>query len=145
MNRREALKVAAGSAALLAGSAMAEDEHKFHKHVEFRNANEDLVNEARKCSQTGEACLKVCLEVLEMGDTSMAACAKSVRELIIACDALAGMAAHDSKHLASYAAVTSKICGECREQCLKHKEHSQCLDCANACEECIKVCERYTA
>ena len=144
MDRREALKIAAGSAALLAGSAMAAQDHKFPKHAEFKNANEDLVAEARACARTGEACLRVCLEVLEMGDTSMAACAKSVRELIFACDALAGMAVHDSRHLAEYAALTSKVCADCREQCLKHKEHSQCLDCANSCEACIEVCERYS-
>lgn len=145
MHRRDALKAAVGSAAFLAGSAMAAEDHMFHKHVEFANANEDLVSKARDCARTGEACLKVCLEVLETGDTSMAACAKSVRELIFACDALAGMAVHDSRHLAEYAALTSKVCTDCREQCLKHKEHSQCLDCANSCEACIEACKRFSA
>ena len=145
MHRRDALKAAVGSAAFLAGSALAAEDHMFHKHVELTNANEDLVAKARDCARTGEACLKVCLDVLETGDTSMAACAKSVRELIFACDALAGMAVHDSRHLAEYAALTSKVCADCREQCLKHKEHSQCLDCATSCEACIEACERFTA
>jgi Cys-rich four helix bundle protein (predicted Tat secretion target) len=146
MDRREALKVAGGmaaGAALFATPASAQ-QHEFHKHVAIANANEDLVAEALACSRTGEACLRVCFEVMAMGDASMAACAKSVRELVIACDALAGMAMHDSRHLQSYAKVTAEICAECREQCLKHKEHSQCLDCANSCEDCIKVCEKYT-
>jgi Cys-rich four helix bundle protein (predicted Tat secretion target) len=147
MNRREALKVAGSAAAgatLLATPAFAQ-EHKFHKHVQIANVNEGLVAEALACSRTGEACLRVCFDVLAMGDTSMAACAESVRELVIACDALAGMATHDSKHLKTYAGVTAKICAECKEQCMKHKEHSQCLDCANACESCIEACNEYTA
>lgn len=145
MHRREALKAAVGSAAFLAASTLAAQEHMFHKHSEFTNANEDLVVKARDCARTGEACLRVCLEVLEMGDTSMAACAKSVRELVFACDALAGMAVHDSRYLAEYAALTAKVCADCREQCLKHREHSQCLDCANSCEACIKACEQFSA
>ena len=143
MDRREALKIAAGSAAasaFMGGAASAAQSHRRH-HV--ANVNEDLVAVATECSTTGEACLKMCFDMLQTGDTAMAECARSVRELVIACDALAGMATHDSAHLAAYAKVTAKICEECREQCTTHDEHSQCRDCANACESCAKACHKY--
>ncbi|MBT8080373.1 MAG: Csp1 family four helix bundle copper storage protein [Gammaproteobacteria bacterium] len=143
MDRRQASKIAAGSAAataLMGGAATAAQSHKHHIAA---NANEDLAREALACSRTGEACLKMCFDMLATGDNSMADCARSVRELVIACDALAGMAIHDSKYLATYAEVTSKICNECREQCLAHEQHPQCRECADACEQCANACQEF--
>lgn len=144
MDRRQAIKIAAGSAAaataFMGGAATAAQSHKHHNTA---NANEHLAGEALACSRSGEACLKMCFDMLATGDSSMAECARAVRELVIACDALAGMAIHDSKHLASYAEVTSKICDECREQCLSHDEHPQCRACADACEKCANACQEF--
>lgn len=143
MDRRQALKLAAGSAAtatLFSGQASAAHSHKRHTSA---NANDELVTEALACSRTGEACLKMCFDMLGSGDTSMAECARSVRELVIACDALAGMAIHDSRHLRSYATVTAEICKECRKQCLTHDKHPQCADCASACEKCAEACRKF--
>lgn len=66
-----------------------------------------------------------------------------VQELVIACEALAKLAAHDSEHLQTYARATIEVCETCEAECRKFEDkHVQCKDCADACVACMKECER---
>jgi Cys-rich four helix bundle protein (predicted Tat secretion target) len=54
--------------------------------------------EAAKCVVTGNDCLRHCLGMYKMKDTSMAGCADTAFQLVAACDALAALAAVNSEH-----------------------------------------------
>ncbi|MBI5416033.1 MAG: four-helix bundle copper-binding protein [Candidatus Omnitrophica bacterium] len=144
MNRRELLASAGGIAvASMGGVAFAGENMEGHKHIKTVNKNTDLVKSANECVVTAEICLNSCIEVLATGDKSMAACAEEVIELSSVCTALEKSAAHDSKYLKQLAAVARQVCLSCEEECLKHKEYQQCLDCAKACKECAEICKKY--
>lgn len=144
MNRREMLASAGGIAvASMAGAAFASESTHDHKHIKTENKNTDLVRSANECVVTAEICLDSCIEVLATGDKSMAICAEAVIELSSVCTALEKSAAHGLKHLKQIAAVARQVCLSCEEECLKHKEYQQCLDCAKACKECAEICKKY--
>lgn len=144
MNRRELLTSTGGIAvAAVAGTAWASESTHDHKHIKTENKNVDLVKSANECVVTAEACLDSCIEVLATGDKSMAICAEAVIELSSVCAALVRSAAHGSKHLKQLAAVSRQVCLSCEEECLKHKDYQQCLDCAKACKECAEICKKY--
>lgn len=148
MKRREML-LASGGAVLAAtvGQAFASEnanEHQ-HQHIKSQSKNVDLVKAANDCVLAVEPCLASCIEVLGTGDKTMRECAESIIELGAVCTALMKSAAIGAKHLKQIAAVAKQVCLSCEEQCLKHKEYQQCLDCANACKKCAEVCDKYTA
>jgi len=142
MNRREVL-IATGGAVLAStvGTAFAA-EHNHHYKV-GKNLNVDLVATASHCVTAGEQCVKICFDLLAQKDTAMAECGRSVGELISECTSLIRLAAYGSPYLKEAAKLTMLICDRCEKECLKHKGHQQCLDCANACKECSKACKKY--
>ena len=107
MDRREML----GGMGVLAMAAVAAQasaaEHDHHHHGAKHQA---LVDGASDCIKTGEACINHCLDLLAQGDKEMAACAKSVNELLAVCAALQRLATVDSKFLPKYAKVSAEVC-----------------------------------
>src|SRR5262245_10093118 len=104
-----------------------------------------LAASAEKCVGTGEACLEHCISMLSRGDTSMAGCAKSVREMMLICGPLAKAARQGSKRTAALAKLAIDACNECIEDCKKHSKHAVCKACLAACEDCIKHCKSAAA
>lgn len=141
MNRRDILQ-GAGLVALagVAANTFAEDHSK---HAGMSSGG--LAQSAGDCVRTGEACLAHCIEMLGTGDNDMAACAKSVNQLIPLCSALQSLAAQNSAYTAKLAKVTMQICKECQQECEKFKQHVVCKDCAEACANCYKECEKIAA
>ena len=100
MDRREML----GSMGVLAMTALVSEtqavEHQHdHSHHNHGAKNQALVDSASDCVKTGEACINHCLDLLAQGDKEMAACAKSVNELLSVCSAVLRLATMDSKFL----------------------------------------------
>jgi Cys-rich four helix bundle protein (predicted Tat secretion target) len=124
-----------------AASAFADDAKPAAAGHRFTNDNIKLAMSANHCVGHGDACLQHCVDMLSTGDTSMAACAKTVREMLTACRAVGEAAARGSKFLASYAKVALVACQECEQECRKHPQMGVCLDCADACAECIPHCK----
>ena len=100
MDRREfiaaagtAAAVASASQAFAQGMMGAETEELMHPPK-----YKALETEAAKCVTTGNDCLRHCLGMYKMKDTSMAACADTAFQLVAACDALAALAAVNSEH-----------------------------------------------
>jgi len=148
MERREALAgIGALAAMTLAATAQAADHQHDHHHDHAQaNPRLPLVRTAADCIRTGEACLDHCFTLLGKGDTEMAACARSVNELLAVCAALQRLATANSRFLASYARVAGEICENCEKECRKHeKKHVQCKDCAEACAACLKECRGIAA
>lgn len=125
------IAVGVTSASLSAGVSMQE-------HVHSDPKNEALADAALHCVKTGQDCLEHCYDQFAAGDTTLAACASSIQDLITACSALARLAAHDSPHLAEFATVTAKICADCEAECKKHDHHMACAVCAESCRACIE-------
>lgn len=122
--------------------AFADEGH--HKH--FNSASMSLAVAASECVVKGQACLQHCMTLLSSGDTSMAGCAKSVREMMVYCDALSKAAAQDSKHLKQLAKIAMDTCKDCEAECRKHADkHQVCKECAESCAECYQQCKSIAA
>jgi Cys-rich four helix bundle protein (predicted Tat secretion target) len=143
MNRRE-LMATAGSIALvtLAGAAAAEHDHH-HMHGQ---QNQALVESASDCIVKGQICISHCLDLLAEGDKDMAACAKSVNQMLALCNALVSLGTQQSKYLPAVSKVALEACEACEKECRKHeKKHEQCKACADSCAACIKQCKALAA
>lgn len=99
-----------------------------------------LLDAATDCTKKAELCLQHCVESLSTGSKAMAACATSVREMTIYCEALAKASARKSKHVKALAKIALEACKDCEAECRKHKQMQVCLDCAEACAACAKEC-----
>lgn len=144
MDRREfmtattAAAATAGAAAFMAGSALADDD-KHKGHGDFP----PLAQTSGHCVASGQACLAHCLMSFSGGDTTLAACAKSVNELIVACGALQALAIDQSKSLGAFAKAVAVVCEDCEKECRKHEDkHEVCKACAEACKACLAECKK---
>jgi Cys-rich four helix bundle protein (predicted Tat secretion target) len=151
MNRRELLGAAIGGAslAMVANKALAEeDEHMEHvdhsAHAHLPNA--ELSKAARNCVSAGDLCVSHCLALFTMGDTSVAACAKSVYQMNAMCETLARLASAGSEHLPALAKVCRDVCLDCEKECRKHENvHEICKACAESCKTCAEECKKVMA
>jgi len=96
MNRRELLLsgLAMAGAAMVGNAQAIEHQHdmSIHEHHHADPANSALALSASDCIQKGQACLSHCLILLGDGDKEMAACAKSVNQMLAICGALQQLA-----------------------------------------------------
>jgi Cys-rich four helix bundle protein (predicted Tat secretion target) len=131
VGRREFLMGAAAAAAAgvaLAGGAQAAEPKA--------DSAPKLAALAASCVQTGDACISHCLSSFSAGDTKLAACARSVTEMVPVCQTLGRLAELESAHLRSYAAVCREVCDACEQECRKHeKDHAICKECGDACRK----------
>ena len=88
MNRRSVLGAAIGGASLV----MAMDKVFAEEHQHEHTAHASLSEAARHCVSSGDACMSHCLQLFAQGDTTTAACAKSVYQMSAICEALARLA-----------------------------------------------------
>lgn len=143
MNRRLGLAILAGA---LCRPAFAQEDHSGHIHpavVGGAAPNQKLVDTASDCVKAGEACIAHCLASFATGDTSLAACARSVDQMLSVCATLQKLASAGSPHLAGLAKVALAICDDCEAECRKHGDHhATCKACGEACHACAEECRR---
>ncbi len=152
-SRRSLLVGGAGAVGALAltgmGTAMAAAAgHEKHDHSASaaHGPNAELIETAHECIANGDACMAHCLRMFAAGDTSMAACAASVQEMVQACETLSKFAAADSRHLRSVAEFCKAVCEDCEEACKKHaSKHEVCQACVESCQRCAEACSSYLA
>lgn len=94
------------------------------------------------CVATGNDCLRHCFAMFSMKDTSMAACANAVFQLVAACDALASLTAVNSPHAHSLAKTVEKVCDDCKKECDKFPRIAECKACGDACQKCSEECRK---
>ena len=142
MNRRDILIGGAALAgAALSAAAMA-GEHDHHQH----GAASSLATALADCIQKGQVCQSHCLDLFAEGEKSMAACAKSVNQMLTLCAALQQLANQQSQHTAKLAGLALQACRECEEECKKHADkHEACKACGESCKACAKECEKIAA
>jgi Cys-rich four helix bundle protein (predicted Tat secretion target) len=142
---RRTLLASAGAlvAAGAAGSAIATaaDEHAGHPGAEHQG----LIDAARACVADGDRCLAHCLGMFKSGDTSLAACAQRVAEMLPACGAVAQLATLGASRLGEFAAACRDVCDDCEKECRKHAEkHAVCKACADSCARFIAEAKHLT-
>ena len=148
MKRREAM---AGSGAFvlaaLSTAALAQTKDPAHDHAHMHGGpNQTLLAAASDCVVKGQACLAHCLVLLADGDKVMAACAKSVNQMLAVCGALQNLAAQQSALLPAMAKVALDACQACEKECRQHeKKHAECKACMESCAECAKQCKALIA
>jgi Cys-rich four helix bundle protein (predicted Tat secretion target) len=99
------------------------------------DARAALARATYDCILASEACLSHCITRLGAGDTSLAACARAVRELLPICHGTAELAATASAHLPALAKVCLAACEDCEQECAKHAgHHRECAACLAACK-----------
>jgi len=137
----------AGIAALaaVATRAGAAEDHSHHHHAPSSKFSA-LGEAASDCVMKGQACLSHCLALLAEGDKEIAACAKSVNQMLAVCAALQGLAQQSSKYTAGFAKAAIDVCKDCEDECRKHeKKHAECKACAESCAACLKQCKALSA
>ncbi len=144
MDRREFIAatgtVAAAASASQAFAQMAAEESDMHppQYKAFEKATVE-------CIATGNDCLRHCFGMYKMKDTSMAACADSVFQLVAACEALAALAAVNSEHTGHLAKVVEMVCNDCKKECDKFPKIAVCTTCGDACKACAAECRKSAA
>jgi len=144
MNRRDVLGAAIGGASLVMAvdKVFAEE----HQHEHGASAHASLSEAARHCVSSGDACMSHCLQLFARGDTTTAACAKSVYQMSAICEALARLASTNSERLAEFAKIAHAVCLDCEKECRKHEnEHAICKTCAESCAACAEECKKHFA
>lgn len=142
MNRREVLLsglALAGTA--IVGNVQAAEGHEHHHHGAMVNA--DLISASSDCVQKGQVCLNHCLDLLGQGDKDMAACAKSVNQMLAICAATQQLASQESAFLPKQAKIAMDACRQCEDECKKHADkHDACKACMESCAACYKECKK---
>jgi Cys-rich four helix bundle protein (predicted Tat secretion target) len=142
MNRREILAVI-GAVAVSSQSSMAAEDHSAHMQVATAvgPANQKLIDTASDCVKTGQACIAHCFQAFAAGDTSLAACARIVDQMLSVCGTLQKLAAAGSSNLPGLTKVALAVCEDCEKECRKHADHhATCKACAEACKACADAC-----
>lgn len=118
---------------------------KYTESVRYKK-NAALVAAANECVARGQACISHCFETFLDGDTTMAECAVSVEQMLRVCNAMAYLAALDSKSLRPMAQACIAVCEDCEKECRVHEEHQkECRDCADACAALIQEAKKVAA
>src|ERR1700757_2586215 len=146
MDRREFI-AAAGTAAAIASASQAFAQGMMGAETEEMHAPKykALEKTSIECVATGNDCLRHCLGMYKMKDTSMAECADAAYQLVAGCDALAALAAVNSEHTGHFAKVVEMLCNDCKKECDKFSKIAVCKACGDACKACAEECRKVAA
>ena len=131
MDRREFLAAAGTAAAAATASQAFAQTGEEPMHPPKYKALEEA---ASHCVATGNDCLRHCLGMYAMKDTSMAGCAEAAYQLVAACGALQTLAAVNSEHTGHFAKVVAMICKACQTECEKFPNVAECKACGESCK-----------
>ncbi|HTO64375.1 MAG TPA: four-helix bundle copper-binding protein [Bradyrhizobium sp.] len=146
MHRREfvaaigtaaAVVSAAQAFATTANAATAESMHP----AKYKALEESTAH----CVSAGEACMRHCLGMLSMKDSSMAGCTNASYQMIAACGALRTLAAVNSPHVPALAKVVGQMCADCQKECEKFPDVAECKACGDSCKACAEECRKVAA
>jgi Cys-rich four helix bundle protein (predicted Tat secretion target) len=143
MERRDFVTAAAVAAAIGAtGQALAQGAGGASMHPQKYKALEES---SARCVATGNDCLRHCLGMLSMNDTSMSGCTDSAYQLVDACGALQTLASVNSTHVPAFAKAVGEICAACQKECEKFPAIAECTACGAACKTCADECRKASA
>jgi Cys-rich four helix bundle protein (predicted Tat secretion target) len=112
-------------------------------HFELTRDEKRVVTALAECQVAGEVCLSHCIESLAAGDTSLAACARSVRAMLAVCKAAQVLVETHSALAGQQLSLCRDACSACETECAPHKAHHEtCRDCASACHDAMEAIDR---
>ncbi len=144
MDRREFI-AAAGTVAAVASASQAFAQMAAEEPMMHPPKYKALEEAAAHCVATGNDCLRHCLGMYAMKDTSMAGCADAAFQLVAACGALQTLAAVNSAHTGHFAKVVEMICKDCQKECEKWPKVAECKACGESCKACAEECAKAAA
>jgi Cys-rich four helix bundle protein (predicted Tat secretion target) len=147
MERREFLTaVSAVAAVATTSAAFAEEGKKTAAQAHHHPPQYKGVSDASaKCVDAGNNCLRHCFGMLNMGDSSMAACTQATYDTIAACNALGALAATNSNFTPAFAKVVANVCEACKKECDKFPDVAECVAMGSACKACAEECHKIAA
>jgi len=109
-------------------------------------AQQVLAKAIGQCVEAGNVCLEHCLNLLGRGDTSLAECAKSVRDMLAVCSAAQALVVSNSRHVKPTVQLCVDVCTDCERASRKHEtHHAVCKACADACAATVKAARVFLA
>jgi Cys-rich four helix bundle protein (predicted Tat secretion target) len=144
MDRREFI-AAAGTVAAVASTSQAFAQMAAEEPMMHPPQYKALEESAAHCVATGNDCLRHCLGMYKMKDTSMAGCADTAFQLVAACGALAALAAVNSEHTGHLAKTVAMVCRDCQKECEKWPKVTECKTCGESCKACAAECDKVAA
>ncbi|HEX4459658.1 MAG TPA: Csp1 family four helix bundle copper storage protein [Polyangia bacterium] len=139
MRRRAFLAAGAG---ILAAATSLKAHAAPSKSTAGGGAMSGVADAAGDCVRKGEACLQHCLTMLATGDQSMAACSKTVRDMLATSRALETLAVTNGPRAVALAKVAAEVARDCQAECAKHAQHPPCKECGDACGRLIAAVAR---
>lgn len=104
-----------------------------------------VVETSLDCVQTGNACIRHCVELLGGGDTALKQCMQTVLDMTAVCASLADVAGYASaptQTLRAYILACALYCRDCSAACKKHANHHEaCKACMESCDRCANACD----
>ncbi|MET0390837.1 MAG: Csp1 family four helix bundle copper storage protein [Polyangiales bacterium] len=163
--RRDVLAGVASLGALLSAAAAsaqpkttepAKADHAGHAHAHEAPAAAPLspqlaaiIESTAACQRDGRYCLARCTDHLAAGAPAMAACQRTVMNMLAVTAAMAEVAGYrnaNAKHIKALTTACAQFCRACAAACEAHKDHhEECKACFESCLTCAKACEAYTA
>lgn len=104
-----------------------------------------LEDSTSHCISAGDACMRHCLGMLSMKDTSMAGCTNAAYQMMTACGALRTLAAVNSPYVPALAKVIAQVCTDCQKECEKFPDVAECKACGDSCKTCAEECRKIGA
>jgi Cys-rich four helix bundle protein (predicted Tat secretion target) len=144
MDRREFI-AAAGTVAAVASTSQAFAQMEAEEPMMHPPKYKALEDAAAHCVVTGNGCLRHCLGMFAMKDTSMAGCADTAFQLVAACAALTTLAAVNSEHTGHLAKTVAMVCRDCQKECEKYPKVAECKACGESCKACAAECDKVAA
>jgi Cys-rich four helix bundle protein (predicted Tat secretion target) len=140
MDRRDLLFTAAAALASGMGASVSAQVGPTSMHPPKYKAVQDA---AAACVTTGEDCLRHCLGMSAMKDTSMAACEMATLEVIAVCRALQTLAAINSTFTPAFARQVAAVCEACEKECQPFiTKVLECKASFDACVKCAAECRK---
>ena len=144
MDRREFI-AAAGTVAAVASTSQAFAQMGAEEPMMHPPQYKTLEDACAHCVATGNDCMRHCLGMYKMKDTSMAGCADAAYQVVAACGALQALAAVNSPHVGAVAKGVEQICKACQKECEKWPKVAECKACGDLCKACAEECAKAAA
>ena len=141
MDRREFV-AAAGTVAAVASTSQAVAQMAAEEPMMHPPQYKTLEEAAAHCVATGNDCMRHCLGMYAMKDTSMAGCANTAFQLVAACGALQTLASVNSEHTGHLAKAVEMVCTDCQKECEKWPKVAECKTCGDSCKACAAECRK---
>ncbi len=141
MDRREFI-AAAGTVAAVASTSQAFAQMAAEEQMMHPPQYKALEEAAAHCVATGNDCMRHCLGMYKMKDTSMSDCADTAFQLVAACGALQALASVNSEHTGHLAKAVAMVCRDCQKACESYPKVAECRACGDSCKACAAECDK---